>query len=522
MIKKEYCNLPVSFKCSRKTLEKTFYKALRGIQNLIRIPKGSKKPVLYEGDPYLGCWLESTGSISAEVLSRFMPEAARNTFEIFADCQQQDGLYPVTVRDTQGPVYSQLQTVSPIARGVWNFYSMYGNRKFLEKMYSSMAGFDRWIETHRNTRGTGCAEAFCTWDTGHDNSSRFWHAENLPPRNDPRAFRKSSPFLPYLAPDLTAFVFAQRHYLAMIASELGENSGMWIEKKVQTEKSLWENCFCREDDIFYDVDRWGNFVTVQSDVLLRVLACGIGDDGFFQRVLKKYLLNTRKFFARFPLTSVALDDPRFDRNSRSNSWGGPTNLLTLIRAFHPFEQHGHLTELSWILQPVLGAIGKTGVFGQTLDPWTGAAGVSAEYTPAMLFYIDGIERLCGIMPLPGGRIRFSGLLPVSVSGSGGEESSVYYSRRISGTLYEQTIDGPVLSVNADGKKLFEAPAGIRVETDVQGGIRSVTGMCAGTVTGQLKTRGKNVSFSVRGNQILVLQGDSLVPGGGPPLIPPVW
>jgi hypothetical protein len=48
---------------------------------------------------------------------------------------------------------------------------------------------------------------------------------------------------------------------------------------------------------------------VQSDVLLRVLACEVGDDAFFDTALARCLLSTRKFFARFPFTSVAPDDP---------------------------------------------------------------------------------------------------------------------------------------------------------------------------------------------------------------------
>jgi len=92
--------------------------------------------------------------------------------------------------------------------------------------------------------------------------------------------------------------------------------------------------------MFYDCDAIGNLVRVQSDVLLRVLACEIGDGVFFESALRRYLLNTRKFFARYPLTSLALDDPRFDRDFTRNSWGGPPNFLSLIRAPHAFEHHG--------------------------------------------------------------------------------------------------------------------------------------------------------------------------------------
>src|SRR5690606_3858260 len=92
--------------------------------------------------------------------------------------------------------------------------------------------------------------------------------------------------------------------------------------------NLMTHCYDEQDGLFYDVDRNGQFVRVQSDVLLRVLACEVGDDDFFAEALRSYLLNTRKFFAKYPLTSISMDDPRFDPFSSYNSWAGPTNALT--------------------------------------------------------------------------------------------------------------------------------------------------------------------------------------------------
>jgi hypothetical protein len=133
--------------------------------------------------------------------------------------------------------------------------------------------------------------------------------------------------------------------------------------------------------MFYDRDRTGAFVRVQSDVLLRVLACEIGDAAFFESSLRRYLLNTRKFFAQSPFTSIALDDPRFSQDFSRNSWAGPPNFLTLLRAPHAFEHHGHHVELS-----------------RALIPWT----------------LDAVERLAGILPRPDGEVWCTALLPYGV------------------------------------------------------------------------------------------------------------
>lgn len=137
---------------------------------------------------------------------------------------------------------------------------------------------------------------------------------------------------------------------------LDEDPRPWRRAHERSVAALFAHCFDETDGLFYDRDRTGAFVRVQSDVLLPVLACEIGDRAFFEASLRNYLLNTRKFFARYPFTSIALDDPRFSQDFSRNSWAGPSNFLSLLRAPHAFEHHGHHVELTWAASPVLAAV----------------------------------------------------------------------------------------------------------------------------------------------------------------------
>src|SRR5690606_24847756 len=213
-----------------------------------------------------------------------------------------------------GPVFKQIQLVTPPARSMWNHYRMNGrDRSFLARMYASLARYDDWLIVHRNTRGTGCVEAFCTFDTGHDLSPRFWHIPDTPMSDDPGRYDPDSPILPLLAPDLTAAVYCSRLYLSRMAGELGDDAAArrWAAKAEETSAHLFEYCYDAADGFFYDVDKHGRFLRIQTDVLLRVLACEVGDAALFASSLSRYLLHTRKFFAKYPFTSVAMDDPRF-------------------------------------------------------------------------------------------------------------------------------------------------------------------------------------------------------------------
>lgn len=504
----------VKFVSSAERFEGVYYSAGRKLLDCIVMSRGGAH-VLHEGGAYPGTWLESTGTINAELLSRFIPGVAEATFRLFADYQRDDGQMPYKVT-AQGPGYRQIQMVTPLARSVWNHYMLNvsgtSDQVFLRVMYTAMARFDEWLARYRNTRGTGCVEAFCTFDTGHDLSPRFWHVPDTAHLDDARQYNPDSPILPFLAPDLTANVYCQRQYLARMARELGAEAegAEWELKAKQSEQSLLRHCFDETDEFFYDVDRNGEFVRVQSDVLLRVLACETGDRALFDKVLRRYLLNTSKFFAKYPLTSVAMDDPRFDPSSAYNSWAGPTNFLTLIRTPHAFEHHGRYVELTWVMQPILSAMSRMTRFSQTLSPWTGEEGYTDTYSPSLLCVLDFVERMCGIMPTPEGEVWFTGLLPYPMDHGEEVAGETAYSRLVDGVLYELVNTRAGATVHRNGEVYMRFPYGTRAVTDRYGQLREMVGMTYAPVQGEIEFEGRIYTLEIKGNERKTWTGDTFV------------
>lgn len=490
----------VRFAASGGRLETAYYTALEKLLTCI-VPMNGSDPILQEGGIYLGCWLESTGTINAELLSRLIPSVSETTYLAFADQQREDGLLPYKLTEN-GPSFRQIQLVTPLARCVWNHYELHGrDLSFLKTMYQAMSRYDDWIARYRNTRGTGCVEAFSTFDTGHDLSPRFWHVPDTPYRNDAAAFHPDSPVLPFLAPDLTANIYCQRMYLARMAEELGESGADWRTKAEASLDSLFRYCYDEDDQFFYDRDRNDELVRVQSDVLLRVMACEVGDDELFGNMLRRYLLNTGKFFAKYPFTSMAMDDPRFDPSSSYNSWGGPSNFLSLIRAPHAFEHHHRYVELTWVLQPILSALSKAKRFPQTLSPWTGAEGFTEAYSPSILCLLDYVERLCGIMPIGSDRLWFTGLLPVDMDHGEEVAGNTAYSRTVNGLHYELVNTPDNVTVYREGRVHIQGPAGIRLVTDRSGQLDGVIGMSARTIEGELRYQGTSIPIRIKGNEM---------------------
>ncbi|WP_274653779.1 MGH1-like glycoside hydrolase domain-containing protein [Paenibacillus humicola] len=496
----------VKFAASGQRLEEVYYSALRKLMDCIA-PAAGTEPVLHEGGVYLGCWLESTGTINAELLSRFAPSVSEATYRQFADYQRADGLMPYKLT-AQGPAYRQIQLVTPLARCVWNHYLLNGrNKPFLRHMYQAMTRYDGWLAAYRNTRGTGCVEAFSAFDTGHDLSSRFWHVPDTPHLGDPREYNPDSPTLPFLAPDLTANVICQRTYLAKIAGELGisGDAAEWTRRAAQSRDSLFAHCYDEADDFFYDVDRNGEFVRVQSDNLLRVLACEVGDRELFDRMLRRYLLNTSKFFAKYPFTSIAMDDPRFDPFTSYNTWAGAVNFLSIIRTPHAFEHHRRYVELTWVMYPLVAAMNRMKRFSQALSPWTGEEGYTETYSPAILGVLDFVERLCGILPTAEGDLWFTGLVPYPLDHGTEIAERTAYARTVDGVPFElvNTLEG--CAIYRDGQEHIRFPFGTRAVTDREGRLKELIGMSVRTVQGTVSCEGREYPVSVKGNERLAFE-----------------
>lgn len=501
------------------TLEDRWHTALSELARCIR-PHVDSTPVLNEGGVYHGTWIESTGTINVEVLARFAPRVARDTLLLFAAHQRDDGMIPYKVT-ADGPGFSQIQIVTPLARVVWRHWLATGDRELLETMYPAMVRYDAWLARYRDTLGTGGVEAFCAFDTGHDLSPRFWFAPDRAYRADARQADPAAPGVPYVAPDLTANVACQRTYLALMAEELGEDGQPWRDAAQASLDALHQQCFDETDGFFYDRDRAGRPVRIQSDVLARVLACEVGDEEFFAQSLRRYLMNTRKFLAHYGFTTVAMDDPRFDHDASRNSWGGPVNFLAQLRAPDAFERHGHVAELALTAAPVLAALATADRFPQCMDPWSGAAGFTEVYSPSILWFLDAIERHSGVLVRPEGELWFSGSIATRLD-HGAAADATAYRRAVDGVVWEIVGDDDLVEVHRDGEIAFSFPRGWRVITDRSGQVSAVVGLAAGAVEGTLVLPEGEVALTLAPNERVRIESGAVCDRDAVEFVAPVF
>jgi hypothetical protein len=396
---------------------RTWDAALATLSGNVKLLSTYHRPVMMEGAEYRGIWLECgpMESLVYAKLAGFVPhvegnpspvEIARANHMAFFALQHEDGQLPAYIwMDEVG--YGQIQMVVPVAATAWELVQLTRDEELLKTAYTACSRWDGWLRRSRNTRKTGLVEGFCTYDTGMDNSPRWAGMPNSCPDEDAR---KCPPVqsLPRLCPDLSATVYGGRIALAAMAHALGrkKEADQWLEDAETIRQLIITKLYCPEDAAFYDLDAQGKFVRVRSDLISRVMGEHVlklevaSDRQIFDEVWTRQLHNPNAFWAPYPFTSVAMNDPLYVRSIPANSWGGATQALTALRATRWMDHYGKQLEFKHLMQhwvTAINASGKsTGEFFQQMNPMTGEFtrnGAEQGYSSTALLYLDFVRRL---------------------------------------------------------------------------------------------------------------------------------
>jgi hypothetical protein len=461
------------FSTNNRRWQDVYNRALKVLAGNVQTLPHYKHPVLIEGAIYAGIWQEC-GPLESLVYRRFRPDVARHSHLNFFALQKEDGQLPANNKQTETG-FGQIQMVVPIAATAWDLARTTGDDELLRIAYQSCARWDQWLLRYRNTRGTGLIEGFCTYDTGHDNSPRWAGMPNQCPNKDAKIC-PSAPGLPRLCPDLSATVYGGRVALSAMAKALGRtaDADRWTESAEQIRRLIIEKLYVPEDAAFYDLDAQGNFVRLRSDVISRVCGEHVIDHDTFDHIWERQLHNAKAFWAPYPLPSIALDDPAFVHPAPRNSWGGPSQALTALRAPRWFEFYGKPAELGFLMDRWCEAIQRDPTFRQQIDPMTGDfnQGDLPAYSPAALAMIDFTWRLAG--PSEEEDTLEWNLRPKHTVAADGARFALSFDR---GRTAAITYRKQSAALHLDGRSLGHMNAGsARLITDKQGRPKQLVGI----------------------------------------------
>jgi hypothetical protein len=385
------------FKTANRRWQAAYDLALTVLAGNVQAMPQYSKPVLIEGSVYRGIWMEC-GPLEALVYRKFRPDVARNSHLIFFALQHEDGQLPAynVVRDTG---FGQIQMVVPVAATAWELAQATGDGELLHTAYRACANWDAWLLRHRNTRGSGLTEGFCTYDTGHDNSPRWAGIPDGCPGKDAKKY-PPIPSLPRLCPDLSATTCSARVALAAMAKALGKTAeaDRWTESAQKIRSLILSRLYAPEDAAFYDLDAQNRFVKIRCDILSRVCGEHIPGPALFDDLWTRQIHNPKAFWAAYPLPSVALDDPLFVRPIPRNSWGGASQALTALRAGRWFDRYNRAAEFSVMMDRWCEAIQRDMTIRTQVDPLNGdfTQADSPKYSPCALVMMDYTWRLAGV------------------------------------------------------------------------------------------------------------------------------
>ncbi len=460
------------------------------------------RPVLIEGSVYRGIWQEC-GPHEALAYRKFRPDVARDSHLTFFELQRADGQLPANNKVTETG-FGQIQMVVPIAATAWELARATGDAELLETAYRACAAWDGWLMRHRNTRGTGLVEGFCTYDTGHDNSPRWAGMPNQCPNKDARRHHDIAG-LPRLCPDLSATMVGARRAMADMARALGKGgeADRWTEQAEALRGLILSRLYVADDAAFYDLDAEGKFVRVRSDVISRVCGEHVPDQALFDTIWERQLHNPKAFWGPYPLSSIAMDDPAFVRPIPANSWGGASQGLTALRAGRWMDHYGRAAEFTAMMEAWCKAIMADMTFRQQLDPMTGAftgGEDRPDYSPTALVMIDYTWRLLGVVETPDD--LYWNIRPAHRAAKGARLSLPLDG----GGSAVVTYDGKGADLTLSGKPVARIEGGAaRLITDRTGRPKALVGIEPATQHVTLRVPGGHArKLSVRGNQRLAV------------------
>ena len=257
---------------------------------------------------YVGVW-QWDAFFHALAYRHVEKHLAQDQIRIVLDHQREDGMIPDAIHDEgtvtrlNFPVDADVTKPPLIAWAAYKLYEMDGDREFLDEIYEPVVRWNNWWFEKNDTDGNGLCEYQHPFSSGLDDS----------PLGDEG--------MPVEAPDLNTYLYLQQESLAKIAAVIGkeEDVEMWrrrAETMVQRLRELaWDT-----DSGFFWARRNGSRVNVRTPFNLFPLITGQMPSEITDRLVE-HLTDERQFWTRYPVATVAMDDPTY---TPGKMWRGPT------------------------------------------------------------------------------------------------------------------------------------------------------------------------------------------------------
>jgi putative isomerase len=257
---------------------------------------------------YVGAW-QWDNFFHAMAYRHVEPRLAQDQLRLLLDHQCDDGMIPDAIHDEgtvthmNTPVEAAVTKPPLIAWAAWKLYEQDGDREFLDEIYEPLARWNDWWFDQNDIDGNGLCEYQHPYSSGLDDSP-LWDAG-----------------MPVESPDLNTYLYLQQERLSRIAGVLGEkrDAEAWARRANNMLQQMIRQRWDARAGLFWAAHK-GKHIKVVTPFNLYPLITGRMPPEIAARLVE-HLTDEKKFWPRYPIPTVALDDPKFDP---LQMWRGPT------------------------------------------------------------------------------------------------------------------------------------------------------------------------------------------------------
>lgn len=275
---------------------------------------------------YVGVW-QWDAYFHALAYRHVETRLAQDQLRLLLDHQREDGMIPDAIHDEgvvtrlNYPVEADVTKPPLLAWAAWKLYEHTPDREFLEEIYEPVVRWNRWWFDKNDTDGNGLCEYQHPYSSGLDDSP-LWDQG-----------------MPVESPDLNTYLFLQQEALGKIARTIGleDDERMWQARAEDIEQRIIGKMWNDAAGLFL-ARRNGTPIPVRTPFSLLPLMTAKLPARISERLVA-HLTDPHEFWTRYPIPSVALNDPQYNPEQmwRGPSWVNVNYLLVegLSRSGYP-------------------------------------------------------------------------------------------------------------------------------------------------------------------------------------------
>jgi putative isomerase len=236
---------------------------------------------------------------------------AKDQIRIVLDHQREDGLIPDAIHDEGTvthltfPIEADVTKPPLVAWAAWKLFETDGDREFMDEIYEPVVRWNNWWFDKNDIDQNGLCEYHHPFSSGLDDSP-LWDEG-----------------VPVEAPDLNTYLCLQEEALGRMAGVIGaaEQAGRWEQRAQGVADRMLEQMWDKEAGLFWACHPAGRKrINVRTPFSLFPMLTGRMPAAVNQRLIA-HLTDEHEFWPRYPVPTVALNDPKYDSLTM---WRGPT------------------------------------------------------------------------------------------------------------------------------------------------------------------------------------------------------